>query len=235
MSFPDLLHFSFSSLFCFSTRAFYHSAFGILSDKPTEKCRGVKSGNNPQCVLTGRTWINTDWFSNNLLTSVWSSLWNIYFPWQGLTDLGKSRCRSRKQVLNKLILHYISFWILAKSKGFIIHSPYLSECAKLGTYFDNHDVLHLISWISLMQSLDFLQSTVLTVNTSTPVWIFPAWIHEIHLTYFFFLVEHNYWKNTRRWWQLAKKTPNFKIMMNIHSSLFTLFTLLLKFHTLSFF
>lgn len=157
MSFPDLLHFSFSSLFCFSTfRAFYHSAFGILNDKPTEKPRGVRSGNNPQCALTGRTWINIDWFSNNLLTSVWSSLWNIYFPWQGLIHVGRSQCRSEKQVLNKLVLHHISFWILAKSKGFIICSPHLFEHAKLGTYFENHDVLYLISWISLMQSLDFL-------------------------------------------------------------------------------
>lgn len=156
MSFPDLLHFSFSSLFCFATRAFYHSAFRMLNDKPTEKCRGVKSGNNPQCVLTGRTGINTDWFSNNLLTSVWSSLWNIYFPWQGLIDVGRSRRRSKEQVLNKLVHHHISFCILAKSKGFIIRSPYLFEHAKLQRYFDNHDVLHLISWISLMQSLEFL-------------------------------------------------------------------------------
>lgn len=116
MSFPDLLHFYFSSLFCFSTRAFYQSAFGILKER-VEKCR-VKGGNSQQCVLTGRTWINTDWLSNNLLTSIWSSLWNIYFPWQGFIDVGRSRCRSKMQVLNKLVLLPHLFLKTCNKQGF---------------------------------------------------------------------------------------------------------------------
>lgn len=81
MSFPKLFNFSFSSLFWFSARALYHSA--ILNDTLTKKCRVVKSRNYSR-VLTWRTLINTDWFSNNLLTSVYQVCETFTLPGKDL-------------------------------------------------------------------------------------------------------------------------------------------------------
>lgn len=202
MSFPDLLQFYFSRLFCFPAGAFYQSAFGILNGKPTEKCR-VKSGNSQQCVLTGRTWINADWFSNNLLTSIWSSLWNIYFPRQGFIDVDRSQCRSKIQVLNILALHHNSFWILAKKKGvYNSFSLFIWACQIRDIFwqpwcFTSHimNIPDEVTWISWM--LIHLLYCESSQHESTK-FIFHS---------FFFLSRTQLLEKYRKMVAIGKKTP----------------------------
>lgn len=107
---------------------------------------------------------------------------------------------------NLLFIIFITFIIYLKIKAFIIHSPCLFDCVKLGTYFDNHNSFYFIQWIFIMNHWNFLQSTVLNnryIYFSVNLPKMNPWNStSIAL---FFLMDHICWKNIPKYWKLTMK------------------------------